>query len=115
MEHKMKNALFLTIAILFSVVLLSTNVNAQTTGKGNSKAPKTNWVDKNGDGICDNVGTANHGNKGTGKGYGKKDGSGNPLSPADGTGFGKKGGKGNCTGVCDGTGSKGTMARKGQK
>ncbi len=106
-------------AALFSLVLLSSTTNAQTIGKGQGKGLgkglKTNWVDANGDGICDNVGTAKQGMNGAGKGYGKKDGTGNPLRPQDGTGYGKKAGAGSGTGVCDGTGPKGTMARRGNK
>jgi len=111
----MKYSLIFTLAVLFTVILFSSSVNAQTVGKGNSKGVKTNWVDANGDGICDNVGTGVKGSGKSGKGYGKKDGSGNPLKPQDGTGFGKKAGAGNGTAICDGTGSKGAMKGKGRK
>jgi hypothetical protein len=86
---------------------------------------KTNWVDVDGDGICDNysaaarvrnmnanggkgAGLQKAGNSiGTGSGYRFGDGSG--LHPQDGTGLGFKngGGKGTGTGTCDGTGPKG--------
>lgn len=112
----MKHTIFLAEAVLIAIAFLSTSVNAQTVGKGAGKGIKTNWVDKNGDGICDNVGTGNQGT-GAGKGYGKKDGTGTHVRPMDGTGYGKKAGNGTCTGVCDGsgTGQQGTMARKGKK
>ena len=61
-----------------------------------------NWVDADGDGICDNFGTERQG-QGNGKGYGLKDGSGAGLKPQDGTGFGKMNGAGN--GIGDGTGT----------
>jgi len=111
----MKKAIFFTAVLVFTVAFFASNVNAQTIGKGNGKGIKTNWVDKNGDGICDNAGTGK--GTGKGKGYGKKDGTGNPLRPMDGSGYGKKAGAGNCTGVCDGTGTsqQGTMARKGKR
>ena len=114
----MKKTIFLTAAVLFAVLLFSTDINAQTIKGGQGKGIKTNWVDANGDGICDNVGTAK---QGMGKGYGKKDGTGNPMRPQDGTGYGKKNGAGNGTGngtgtgICDGTGSKGKMMRGGRK
>ena len=82
---------------------------------------RTNWIDVDGDGICDNyssaarvrnmnanggkgMGLQNTGNSlGNGSGYRFGDGSG--LHPQDGTGLGFKNGGG--TGVCDGTGPKG--------
>jgi hypothetical protein len=81
-----------------------------TTGQG------VNWVDADGDGICDNFGTNNQGS-GNGKGYGLKDGTNGGTRPQDGTGFGKMNGAGNGsgTGVCDGTGSKGNSRRGGRK
>ena len=86
---------------------------------------RTNWIDVDGDGICDNyssaarvrnmnanggkgMGLQNTGNSlGNGSGYRFGDGSG--LHPQDGTGLGFKngGGTGTGTGVCDGTGPKG--------
>jgi hypothetical protein len=86
---------------------------------------RTNWVDVDGDGICDNYSSAarvrnmnanggkgsglqNGGNSiGNGSGYRFGDGSG--LHPQDGTGLGFKngGGTGTGTGTCDGTGPKG--------
>ncbi|MFH1198348.1 MAG: hypothetical protein V1720_21785 [bacterium] len=115
----MKRSIFFSIAAVIAFLFFSTNINAQNQGKGNGTpgsgnpdAPKVNWVDANGDGICDNFGTTNQGS-GKGKGYGKKDGTGNHVRPQDGTGYGKKGGNG--TGICDGTGSKGRGNRGGNK
>ena len=117
----MKRTIFFAAA-LFTIFLLSSSSFAQTTD-----TPVTphgiNWVDANGDGICDNFGTANQGANRMGKGYGKKDGTGNPLRPQDGTGYGAKAGKGIAagsgmgagTGVCDGTGPKGAARRGGRK
>lgn len=106
----MKKLVIFAAAIL-ALTFLSSNSFAQSQGNGNHGAVKTNWVDSNGDGICDNVGTSLQGSSKSGKGYGKKDGSGNPVRPMDGTGFGKKAGNLTGTGVCDGTGPKGTTAR----
>ncbi|MBA4406915.1 hypothetical protein C0389_06540 [bacterium] len=107
-----RTAIFFAV-VLFTIVLFNSNANAQTTGNG--RGAKVNWVDANGDGICDNVGTSLQGVNRTGKGYGKKDGTGNPLRPQDGTGFGAKGGNLTGTGVCDGSGPKGSMGRRGGK
>lgn len=108
-------------AIVLTLVFLSSTANAQSSGNGVGKGLKTNWVDLNGDGICDNFGTSQQGVNRTGKGYGKKDGSGTPIRPQDGTGFGAKNGNLTGTGTCDGTGSttstgsKGSMGRRAGK
>ncbi|MCX6169477.1 MAG: hypothetical protein NTX65_09060 [Ignavibacteriales bacterium] len=111
----MKRTALLTIVVIFSILFLASTANAQTTGNGQGKGVKTNWVDANGDGICDKVGTSLQGANRSGKGYGKKDGTGNPLRPQDGTGFGAKSGNLSGTGVCDGSGPKGSAARRGGK
>ena len=112
----MKRLALLT-SVLFLAVLFTSNSFAQTTPAGPGKGPgtKVNWVDADGDGICDNVGTSNQGVNRSGKGYGKKDGTGNPVRPQDGTGFGKKGGNATGTGIHDGTGPKGSINRGGRK
>lgn len=114
-EYKMKNTALITIAILLSLTIFTSGANAQSSGRGNQTAVTTNWVDLNGDGLCDNVGTSLQGSSKAGKGYGKKDGSGLALRPQDGTGFGNKGGNANVSGVHDGTGPKGSSARRGGK
>lgn len=109
--------LALFASVLFLALVFTSNSYAQTTPAGNGKGPgtKVNWVDADGDGICDNVGTSLQGVNRAGKGYGKKDGSGTPSRPQDGTGFGKKGGNATGTGVHDGTGPKGSGYRGGRK
>ena len=95
------------------------NMVQSTTGQfGNSQG--VNWVDADGDGICDNYGTVNQGS-GSGHGYGLKDGSGAGTRPQDGTGFGRinnagANGTGTGTGIadCDGTGPKGSARRGGR-
>ena len=47
----MKRTALIFAVALFTIVLFNSNTNAQTTGAG----VKVNWVDANGDGICDNV------------------------------------------------------------
>ena len=116
------------ILVLLSVFTTTAFAQDQsTTNKQNNKMVKAqsslgtntqsaNWVDADGDGVCDNFGTVNQG-QGNGKGYGLKDGSGAGVRPQDGTGFGKLNGGGNGTGICDGTGSssKGSQKRSGKK
>ncbi|MBI9071601.1 MAG: hypothetical protein JEY94_08375 [Melioribacteraceae bacterium] len=123
----MKKSVILS-AMLIAFLAFTTNSFAQEQPV-TPPANNPNWVDADGDGVCDNVGTEKQGVNKQGKGYGKKDGSGNPLRPKDGTGFGaKKAGKGNrgmgngtCisnqagTGVCDGTGPKGTASKSQSK
>ena len=52
------------IAAIALTMALSTEMYAQN-GKGNPKAPKTNWVDANNDGVCDNYTGTPKMNKGT--------------------------------------------------
>ncbi len=75
-----------------------------------------NFVDANGDGICDNFqsGTrpARAGGARRGGGYGPGDGTGNRgIGPRDGTGFGPGAG----SGLCDGTGPKGFGRGRGPR
>lgn len=105
----------ITLSVVFALGLLFTqSASAQQKGTGTPKGQGQYFVDQDGDGICDNVGTGigkKTGNGSKGKGYGAKDGSGNKgVGPKDGTGYGA--GKG--TGVCDGTGTQG-MKRQGRK
>lgn len=103
----------LFFAILLGLFLVAETANAQTVGNPN-KGAKTNWVDANGDGICDNVGTSAQG-AGVGKGFGKKDGTGTPVQPKDGTGYGAKNHSANSgTALGSGTGT-GSMMRRGRK
>lgn len=126
----MKNLMNLAI-VLFTIALLTGTMFAQERkldGTGNPDAPKVNWVDEDGDGVCDNFGTELQGansqnrkmnknmNKGQNKGTGVCDGTGNGfgdgsgLKPQDGTGFGRT------SGTSDGTStSQKGSGRKGSK
>lgn len=104
----------LTLSVILALgVLFTDTASAQEKGTKPQKEQKQGqyFIDQDGDGICDNVGTKmgqKMGNGGKGKGNGPKDGTGNKgVGPKDGTGFGS----GNGTGVCDGTGPKGTPQR----
>jgi hypothetical protein len=82
----------------------------QVTGKGQRGA---NFVDADGDGVCDNAGTKAGMQNKHGKGKGPGDGTGNKgVGPKDGTGYGAGKGTGTGTGTCDGTGPKGYRGGK---
>lgn len=122
-------ALAIFTSVSFAQEKIKTQVKSQVktqvqTQTGiNGQQARTNWVDLDGDGICDNFNSAarnrnltggkgfgmqnkaNGGTMGMGNARGFGDGSG--LRPQDGTGFGYKNGGGTGTGVCDGTGPKG--------
>ena len=110
-------------------VMFSHDALAQQKGTGTGRGAQ--FVDQNGDGVCDNFGTKSGqkmGNSAKGKRSGPGDGTGNMgQGPKDGTGYGKSAGNGTgiCdgtgpkggtgTGVCDGTGPKGMQGRRGNK
>ncbi|NOX19004.1 MAG: hypothetical protein GXO87_12085, partial [Chlorobi bacterium] len=130
----MKRVLSISV-LFFGVFFLTSAVFAQTAPQkaqisaAQQAQVRTNWVDADGDGICDNFGTANqgvgnaykkmNGMKGQGQGMGNGSGNGNHygdgsgIRPQDGTGFGAGQGSGN--GTCDGTGPKGNGRRGGGK
>lgn len=102
MKTIIKTSLALAVVVALSFLFTDT-ASAQT---GTPKGQGLYFVDQDGDGICDNIGTRagqKSGNAIRGKGNG----------PKDGTGF--RAGGGNGTGVCDGTGPKGNMNRSGRK
>ena len=61
-----------------------------------------NFVDANGDGVCDLFQSGNRQGQGGGKAQ-----RGKRLGPQDGSGYGAPAGAGTGTGICDGTGPKG--------
>jgi hypothetical protein len=90
--------------------------SAQTPTAGAGGPPSTtvnagpNYVDANGDGICDNV--AARGGKKAGRGFGPGDGTGNKgAGPKDGTGYGATSGAGKGTGAGTGTCPYGNAGR----
>ncbi len=123
MKRILSSALALSVVVLLIVGLSSTaTAQEKQAGKGQRGAL---FVDKDGDGVCDNVGTkagAANGEKQNrarkGKSYGPGDGTGNKgVGPQDGTGYGAKNsaGTGTGTGTCDGTGPKGSANRAGRR
>ena len=61
-----------------------------------------NFVDANGDGVCDLFQSGSRQGQGAGKAQ-----RGKRLGPQDGTGFGAPAGAGTGTGICECSGSKG--------
>jgi hypothetical protein len=117
----MKRAVILSIGLLM-MLAAATAASAQTQPAQNPQRPAgttvgPNFVDVNGDGICDNFqsGTrAGRGMKAGRGGYGPGDGTGNMhVGPKDGTGYGP--GAAGGTGICDGTGPKGKAMRRGPR
>jgi hypothetical protein len=108
-------------AALGAVMVMAGAASAQTTNPPAS-TPTTvgpNFVDADGDGICDNcTGTPRGQGQGQGRkagkgkgGYGPGNGTGNQgVGPRDGSGYGPGAGSGNCTG----TGPKGRGRRGGR-
>jgi hypothetical protein len=117
----MKRASILSIGLLM-VLAVATAASAQTQPPQTPQKPAgtaigPNFVDLNGDGICDNYQTGNRAGRaarvGRG-GYGPGDGTGNQhVGPKDGTGYGP--GAAGGTGICDGTGPKGKALRRGAR
>ncbi len=108
--------LTLALSLVFALGILFTNATyAQQKGTGTPKGQGQYFVDQNGDGICDNLGTCTGqkvGNAQKANSNGNQNGTG--LKGA-GNGTGVCNGTGNGTGVCDGTGPKGSGLRGGKK
>ncbi len=111
------SALFALFAVFTSTALAQTSSADNQTQNQKLNKYRVNWVDIDGNGICDNFGTEN---QGAGNGYGKLNnnvskgkrgglGDGSGLRPQDGTGFGR--GNASGAGVCDGTGPKGNISK----
>lgn len=112
----MKRILMMTLAVVAIASLASAQTPAASPVPG-AKAAGTavgpNYVDANGDGICDNYQAGGRGQgAGQGRGYGPGNGAGNQgMGPRDGSGYGP----GSGTGACDGTGPKGQGRRGGPR
>jgi hypothetical protein len=95
------------------VLVLAATASAQTPAPQNPTRTTVgpNFVDNDGDGICDLYQQRGAQRAGRG-GYGPGNGSGNGgVGPRDGSGYGA--GQGAGGGTCDGTGPKGKMYRRG--
>jgi hypothetical protein len=107
----MKRALILALGALWvTAAMASAQGTPPPVQQAKVKATAgANFVDANGDGICDNFQSGARGANGQGQGhaYGRGKGDGTHVGPKDGTGFGARAGAGTGTGICDGTGPKG--------
>jgi hypothetical protein len=96
----MKRIVILAVGIL-AVTAIAASAQTPTTPQApGTSAIGANFVDANGDGICDTFQSGNRQGQGGGKAQ-----RGKRLGPQDGSGYGAPAGTG--TGVCDGTGPKG--------
>jgi hypothetical protein len=100
----MKRLVILAVA-LGAVMVMVGAASAQTVTPPATNPPTAvgpNFVDANGDGICDNCtgqGQGQKARKGKG-GHGPGNGTGNQgVGPRDGSGYGPGAGSGNCTGT----------------
>jgi hypothetical protein len=117
----MNRSLIITAAILLTFAGLTAAQQTSPTPAAPPTQGQTgvgpNFVDADGDGICDRC-PSRAGQK-RGRGNGPGDGTGNRgVGPRDGTGYGP--GTSTCTGVCTGTGpgqrqGQGTGARRGPR
>ena len=98
----MKRTLILALGIL-AVSASATFAQSHTPPQpAAGTAVGANFVDANGDGICDQFQAGTR--QGQGGGQAQR---GKRLGPKDGSGFGAPAGAGTGTGICDGTGPKG--------
>jgi hypothetical protein len=117
MKRIINTAIALAVISAFGFAQTANKEQTKTTAKVQtqnvSKAQRgANFVDADGDGVCDNFATKSGVQGKHGKGKGPGNGTGNQgVGPKDGTGYGA--GTGNGTGTCDGTGPKGN--RGGRK
>lgn len=115
----MKRTILSTLGLLLlgSAITLAQQPPAPTAPPAGQRV-SPNFVDANGDGICDNFqARQGTGQQGVRRGRGPGDGTGNHgIGPRDGTGFGAGRGTGVCTGTCTGTGQgQGRQHRGGRK
>ena len=114
----MKRLMALTLGALFALTVAAAAQTVPPATPADTAAPAgvgPNFVDNDGDGICDTY-QARGGTRGgqRGKGHGPGDGTGNRgVGPRDGSGYGA--GSGTCGGTCDGTGPKGKGGRRGRR
>jgi hypothetical protein len=113
MKHILQATLILGFVLALGVAFTS-EVSAQEKQQAQAKVQQGQrgalFIDEDGDGVCDNLGTKAATKAGKmrmekkGKSFGPGDGTGNKgVGPRDGSGYGPGASSGNC----DGTGPKG--------
>jgi len=118
MNRIINTAIALAVVAAIGFTQTAAKEQAKTSVKADeplvTKAQRgANFVDADGDGVCDNFATKSGMQNKRGKGKGPGDGTGNKgIGPKDGTGFGAGKGTGTGTGTCDGTGPKGNRGGK---
>ena len=100
----MKRTWILALGILVFSASLAFAQTPTTPQPPSGTTVGANFVDANGDGICDLVQSGNRQGQGQGGGQARR---GKRLGPQDGSGYGAPAGAGTGTGICDGTGPKG--------
>lgn len=106
----MKRTLMIAAGLLvaFAAVAAAQTTPSPAPAPGAPTTVGPNFVDANGDGICDRF---QSGQRGPGQGQGRRYGNGSGTRPQDGTGLGPGPSAGG--GTCDGTGPKGQGMRRG--
>ncbi len=106
----MKRTLMIAAGLLvaFAAVAAAQTSPSPAPAPGAPTTVGPNFVDANGDGICDRY---QSGQRGPGQGQGRRYGNGTGTRPQDGTGMGPGPSAGG--GTCDGTGPKGRGMRRG--
>jgi hypothetical protein len=100
-EEAMKKSVILAFVLVIGLAGLASAQTPAPVAAAAKQAVGPNFVDANGDGICDLFQSGVR----AGKGYGRGDGTGTGIGPRDGSGLGR--GPQGGGGVCDGTGPKG--------
>ncbi len=104
----MNRVLILSLGALLALAVTTASAQTASPAQGPQAAPRVvgpNFVDNNGDGICDLYQSGARPGSGMGRGYGRGRGNGTHVGPQDGTGYGPGPAAGG--GTCDGTGPKG--------
>jgi len=113
MKRIINTAIALALVSALGVAQTATTEQAKASIKADApvvtKAQRgANFIDADGDGVCDNFAAKSAVQGKHGKGKGPGNGTGNQgVGPKDGTGYGAGKGTGTGTGTCDGTGPKG--------
>jgi hypothetical protein len=109
----MKRTLIISVGLLlaFATASVAQTAPGPAPVSGAQTAVGPNFVDANGDGICDRFQSGQF--QGVRQGQGRRNGNGTRPRPQNGTRLGPGPSAGG--GTCDGTGPKGRTARRGNR